>query len=157
MKKVNGDMVVGEIAEINGVATYYEKGKGVEAGLVEVDGYYYNAKANGVLATGKYYVWKGNGIVSSNNYFFAPDGKMLGVKIVNGEVITGEIAEMNGTLFYYVMGRGQQAGLLHIDGHYYFASTDGKLIVNQRYYVWKPNGLLPEASYNFNELGQLVQ
>ena len=81
---------------------------------------------------------------------------MFGLKVVDGKKVVGEIAEYNGELYYYENGKGVQAGLLYIDGYYYFASTNGKLIVNQRYYVWKTNDLLLETSYTFNERGQII-
>ena len=151
-KIVDGELVIGEI--VDGV--YYENGKPVQAGLIELDGYYYFAGTDGKIATGKTYVWKTNGITSEGHCYFDENGRMFGLKVVDGQKVVGEIAEFEGELYYYENGKGVAAGLMYIDGYYYFANTNGKLIVNQRYYVWKTNGLLLETHYTFNELGQIV-
>ena len=151
-KVVDGQLVIGEI--VDGV--YYENGKPVQAGLIELDGYYYFAGTDGKIATGKTYVWKTNGITSEGHCYFDENGRMFGLKVVDGQQVVGQIAEFEGELYYYENGKGVTAGLLYIDGYYYFANTNGKLIVNQRYYVWKTNGLLLETHYTFNELGQIV-
>ena len=127
------------------------------AGLIMVDGNYYYAGAEGKLAIGRHYVSKHNNLLTEGSYRFDETGRMYGIKVVDGQHVVGEIIEINGERYYYETGKGaNQAGLIYIDGHYYFAAAEGKLIVNQRYYVWKTNNLMPEQHYIFNELGQIV-
>ena len=152
----NGEIILGELVEKDGEKYIYSAGNAKAAGLIEIDGYYYFVGDNGLMATGRTYVWKPNGILPEGSYTFDAEGRMLGVKIVDGVQVKGEIVEIDGELYYYECGRGYAAGLLYRDGAYYFASDYGKLIVNQRYYVWKTNGLLLETTYTFDQTGKIV-
>ena len=159
MRSENGEIVAGEIVAENGGLYYYECGKTAMAGLVELDGYYYFADVGGVIVTGRKYVWKTNGIIPEQSCYFDAEGKMAGLKIVDGEKVVGEIIEIDGVRYYYENGAGVRKGIVYIDGYYYFANTDGKLVVNQKFYVWKEagNGLLAdELHYTFDELGRVI-
>ncbi|MBR5774049.1 MAG: hypothetical protein IKY44_04270, partial [Clostridia bacterium] len=145
----DGKMLNG-IVEKNGVLYYYNNGQPKMAGLVEIDGdYYFAGGANGEVTTNKItYVWKDNGIYLENaNCEFGADGKML-----NG------IVEKDGTLYYYVMGRPKMAGLINIDGDYYFAGgAKGEITVNKITYVWKDNGIaLDNANCEFGADGKML-
>ena len=127
---------------------YYVNGKPKMAGMIKIDDDYYFAAGDGKLITNKvYYNWKGNGLLPEGNYEFGPDGKML----------QGVIEKENGEYCYYVNGQPKMAGLIEIDGDYYFAGGDGNVIVNRQYYVWKSNGLLPEGNYEFGPDGKMIQ
>jgi len=157
IKVVDGETVVGEIVEeANGTLRYYETGKPTMAGLVLVDGYYYFADVNGVVATGRRYVWKPNGIISESSCYFDEDGKMLGVKVVDGETVLGQIVELDGVLYYYEYGQPTMAGFVEVDGDYYFADVNG-VVATGRKYVWKGNGIVPEGSYEFGEDGKAIE
>ena len=118
-KDTDGDGIV----EKDGTLYYYETGKPKMAGLVMVDGaYYFAGGANGEVSVNKVqYVWQDNGIKLENpNCEFGADGKML-----------DGIVNKNGTLYYYVMGRPKMAGLIEVDGAYYFAGgANGEISVN---------------------------
>ena len=138
------------IVEKNGTLYYYVKGRPRMAGLVEIDGDYYFANGvNGEIAVGKKtYVWKPNDIVLENaDCEFGADGKML-----NG------IVDKDGTLYYYVMGRPKMAGLINIDGDYYFANgAKGEIATNKVTYVWKPNDIVLEnAECEFGPDGKML-
>ena len=110
-----------------------------------------------MIRTGIKYVWKGNGIVPESMRHFDETGRMLGVKVVDGETILGEIAtDSNGTLRYYEMGQAKMAGFIELDGYHYFADEDG-LIATGNKYVWKGNGIVPEASYEFGKDGKALE
>jgi hypothetical protein len=66
------------------------------------------------------------------------------------------IVEKDGALYYYENGRTAAPGLIELDGYYYFVDWGGKLITNQKFYVWETNGLTLKMNYTFNELGQIV-
>ena len=137
------------IVNKNGTLYYYVMGRPKMAGLIEIDGdYYFAGGANGELAVSKVQnVWKANGISLSNpNCEFGADGKML-----NG------IVERDGKLYYYEMGKTKTAGLIQIDGDYYFAGgANGEITVNKKQYVWQSNGLLPEDNYEFGADGKML-
>ncbi len=143
----DGKMLDG-IVDKDGVLYYYVNGQPKTAGLVEIDGDYYFAggsKGELTLNSSKY-VWQGNGLLPEATYEFGPDGKML-----------DGIVEKEGVLYYYVQGKPKQAGLIEIDGDYYFAGgARGELSVNKTQYIWKSNGLLPEANYEFDAEGKMV-
>ena len=142
----DGKMLQG-IVEKDGTLYYYEMGKGYAAGLVCVDGdYYFAGGSKGEIITNQsYYVWQGNGIISESTREFGPDGKML-----------DGIVDKDGTLCYYEKGQPKMAGLICIDGEYYFAyGSKGEIIVNQTYYTWKTNDLLPEANREFGPDGKM--
>ena len=142
----DGKMLNG-IVDKDGVLCYYVMGRPKMAGLVEIDGDYYFAYGkNGEVAIGKTYVWETNGIALENaNCEFGADGKML-----NG------IVDKDGTLCYYVMGRPKMAGLVEIDGDYYFAYGNNGEVAIGKTYVWEANGLLPEGTYIFGENGKML-
>ncbi len=151
----NGRMYVNGIFEIDGVLYYYKNGLGTKAGMVIVDGYYYFAGDYGEIATGDFYVWQGNGIVSEATYRFADDGKMLGIKVVDGVTVKGEIVEIDGKLYYYDTGVAKKAGIVIVDGYYYFAGDYGEIATGD-FYVWKGNGIVPEATYKFADDGKML-
>ena len=49
------------------------------------------------------------------------------------------------------------AGLIEIDGSYYYVNSSCKVITNQRYWVNKTNGILPAGFYNFDAGGKMIQ
>ena len=143
----DGKMLDG-IVERDGNYYYYNMGKPEMAGLIEIDGDYYFAKnGDGLLVTDcTYYMWKANGIVPASDREFGPDGKML-----NG------IVERDGNYYYYNMGKPEMAGLIEIDGDYYFAkNSDGLIVTDQNYYIWKGNGILPESERLFGADGKML-
>ena len=80
---------------------------------------------------------------------------MLGVKVVDGETVLGEIITVNGTMYYYSMGKATAAGYVKLGDDYYFADVNG-VIATGRTYVWKTNGLVAEGSYEFGADGKAV-
>jgi glucan-binding YG repeat protein len=149
--KMIGSSATGELINKDGVDYYYEKGQKVNKGLVKLDGEFYYIITGGKVVKNKtHYVSVTNDYLPAGNYDFDADGKMI------GSSSTGEIVNRNGVLYYYENGVRVAKGLVYIDNHYYFASTNGRLAVNCTTNVWEANGLLIEGYYTFNELGQLV-
>ena len=73
-----------------------------------------------------------------------------GVKVRDG------IIYVNGKYIFYKDGSITFKGLFEFNGDYYYAKRTGELVVSQKYYVTKDNGLLPRASYTFDEMGRIV-
>jgi glucan-binding YG repeat protein len=67
------------------------------------------------------------------------------------------IIERDGGYYYYNTGKPEMAGMLLIDGDYYFAK-DGKgtLVTNRVSYNWKSNGLLPAGDYEYGPDGKML-
>ncbi len=145
----DGKMLNGIVEREDGVLCYYEKGVAKQAGLICIDGdYYFAGGAKGELTVNEYkYIWKDNGLLPAREYHFGPDGKML----------DGIVEREDGVLCYYEKGVAKQAGLICIDGDYYFAGgAKGELTVNEYKYIWKDNGLLPAREYHFGPDGKML-
>ena len=54
------------------------------------------------------------------------------------------------------MGQAKMAGLVEVDGSYYFAENAEGLCVTGKYYVWKGNGILSEGNYEFAADGKML-
>jgi len=126
---------------------YYENGVIVlGAGLIKLDGVYYYIRSNGSVATGNYYVNKPNGLLPAGYYDFAEDGKLI-LGGVNGSIVNG---------YYYKNGVLMEgAGLINLNDAYYYVRSNGA-VATGRYYVNKPNNLLPAGYYDFAEDGKLI-
>ena len=73
------------------------------------------------------------------------------------EVKNGIVAE-NGSLYYYVDGKLTAAGLIEIDGNYYYVKSSNCEVVHGRsYWITLTNGLLPAGQYTFDADGKMVK
>ena len=152
-----GDALKNGIVAENGSLYYYVNGELNYAGLIQIDGAYYYVRTSGELAHSRtYWITKTNGLMAEKSYTFASDGKM--VLGGSGEIDTsknGIVAE-NGSLYYYVDGVLTYAGLIKLDGEYYYVRTSGELVVDRSYWITKTNGLMAEGSYTFDGSGKIT-
>ena len=73
------------------------------------------------------------------------------------EVKNGIVSE-NGSLYYYVDGVLTGAGLIQLDGDYYYVKTSNCEVVHGRsYWVTLTNGLLPAGLYSFGADGKMIR
>ena len=146
----DGKMIVKNgLVEENGDLYYYVDGAKTAAGMIEWEGnYYYIASDLKAVKDAKHYIFadRANGFVSAGWYWFNADGTMF----LNG------IREENGTKYYYKDGVKNYAGLVKIDGDYYYVKSDCTVVCGRSYYVTKTNGLMPNATYIFDEDGKMV-
>ena len=144
----------GIVAE-DGSLYYYKDGLRTYAGLIEIDGSYYYVKTSGEVVHGRsYWITKTNGLMAERSYTFANDGKMLDPEIKD-TTKDGIVAE-NGSLYYYKDGVLNYAGLIEIDGSYYYVKTSGEVVHGRSYWITKTNGLMAERSYTFADDGRMV-
>ena len=140
----------------NGIVTegdakyYYIDGIRVHMGMFKLDGSYYYARSSGQLVTGREYYCErmGDSGLKEGLYAFDADGKLLLQK-------KGIVAE-NGSLYYYEYGVRTYAGLIEIDGRYYYVKTSGEVVHGRSYWITKTNGLMPERSYTFADDGKMI-
>ena len=146
------------IVSENGSLYYYVDGVLTGAGLIQLNGdYYYVKTSTGEVIHGKsYWVTATNGLMPVGKYTFDTDGKMIDPP-TPGPVKNGIVAE-NGSLYYYVDGVLTGAGLVQIDGDYYYVRTsNGEVIHGRSYWVTATNGLLPAGLYRFADDGKLIK
>ena len=136
------------IYEEDGAMYYYQFDEKVYAGLIELDGEYYYVNSSCKVVTGSYNVWKTNGLLDAGTYVFGADGKMI-KDVKNG------IYEENGVLYYYQNNEKTYAGLIELDGEYYYVNSSCKVVTGS-YNVWKTNGLLDAGTYMFGADGKMV-
>ena len=154
------------IVNEDGELYYYVNGVRFYAGLIQIDGdYYYVNSSCKVVTNQRYWVSKTNDLLPAGFYNFDVDGKMTDAPIPtpdpdpdpnpDPEVKNGIVNE-DGELYYYVNGVKTYAGLIQIDGDYYYVNSYCKVITNQRYWVSKTNDLLTAGFYNFGADGKMT-
>ena len=152
----------GIVAE-NGSLYYYENGVLTPAGLIELDGaYYYVRTSNCEVIHGRsYWITVTNDLLPIGLYEFGEDGRMLNPPEVQPgedepEVKNGIVAEF-GSLYYYVDGVLTPAGLIELDGKYYYVRTSNCEVVHGcSYWITVTNGLMPAGMYTFADDGKLI-
>ena len=166
----------GIVAE-NGSLYYYVDGVLTGAGLIRLNGdYYYVKTSNCEVVHGRsYWVTDTNGLLPAGPYTFGTDGKMINPPVVDPtpdpdpepeptpdpdptpDVKNGIVAE-NGSLYYYVDGVLTGAGLIRLNGDYYYVKTSNCEVVHGRsYWITDTNGLLPAGPYTFDADGKMVR
>lgn len=87
-----------------------------------------------------------------NSYTFDEDGKM----VLPDMSLNGIVKEDDENWYYYVNGVKTYAGLIQIDGDYYYVNSSFHVIHDQSYFISKTNGLMPNAAYQFDADGKMV-
>ena len=133
----------------NGVTRWINNGMLVwHAGLVKDGNDYRYFKRNGMVTSVETYVAKTNGLLKAAKYTFDAEGKLMKLK--------GLHEDLNGNLCYYVDYVKNYAGLVEVDGSYYYIASDLKAVKNCTYYVTKTNDLKPAGYYTFDADGKMV-
>ena len=146
----------GIVAE-DGTLYYYVDGVKVYAGLIKIDGdYYYVNSSCKVVTTSHYWVNRTNGLMAAGFYDFGADGKMIDPPVVKDPTKNGIVAE-DGTLYYYVDGVKSYAGLIEINGDYYYVNSSCKVVTTYHYWVNHTNGLMPAGFYDFGTDGKMIR
>ncbi len=146
-----GKMVLlnGIVKETEDTWYYYVDNAKTYAGLIEIDADYYYVRSNfQVVHDATYYVSKTNGLMDAGYYTFDSDGKMV--------VLNGIVQETEDTWYYYVNGSKTYAGLIEIDGDYYYVRTNCEVVHDCEYYISKTNDLMSQGYYTFDEEGKMV-
>ena len=150
----DGKLKNGIVAE-NDSLYYYLNGALHYAGLIEIDGSYYYVRTSGEVVHGRsHWITKTNGLMSERSYQFAEDGRMIDPEIK--DTSKDGIVQENDSLYYYRDGVRYYAGLIEIDGSYYYVRTSGEVVHGRNYWITKTNGLMPEKSYTFDDNGRMT-
>lgn len=141
------------IVEEDGVLHYYVNGTLTYAGLIKIgdDYYYVNSKCEVVRDCDYYITWT-HDLKPQGKYHFDADGKLTGsvAPLKNG------IYEEDGSLYFYRNGERAYAGLIQIDGDYYYVRSTCEVVHDRSYYVYWTHGLMPEGYYNFDSAGRMI-
>ena len=133
----------------NGITRWINNGMLVwHVGLVKDGDDYRYFKRNGMVTSVETYVAKTNGLLKAAKYTFDAEGKLMKLE--------GLHEDLNGNLCYYVDYVKNYAGLVEVDGSFYYIASDLKAVKNCTYYVTKTNGLKPAGYYTFDVDGKMV-
>ena len=133
----------------NGVTRWINNGMLVwHAGLVKDGDDYRYFKRNGMVTSVETYVAKTNDLLPAAKYTFDAEGKLMKLE--------GLHEDLNGNLCYYVDYVKNYAGLVEVDGSFYYIASDLKAVKNCTYYVTKTNGLKDAGFYSFDADGKMV-
>ena len=133
----------------NGVTRWINNGMLVwHAGLVKDGDDYRYFKRNGMVTGVETYVAKTNGLLKAAKYTFDAEGRLMKLE--------GLHEDLNGNLCYYVDYVKNYAGLVEVDGSFYYIASDLKAVKNCTYYVTKTNDLKPAGYYTFDADGKMV-
>ena len=134
---------------------YYIDGIRVHKGMFKLGEDYYYAKRDGKLAVSEtYYCQRNNGLLPDGYYTFDADGKITNPP--QQDLKKNGIVEEDGSLFYYENGFRTYAGLIEIDGSFYYVRTNGEVVHGRSYWITKTNGLMSERSYQFADDGKML-
>ena len=125
-------------------------------GLMKIDGYYYYASTStgAFVRNQSYWVSKTNGLLKEGIYTFDEMGRI--VFPTEPEKKNGFVSE-NGGLYYYENGVLTGAGLIKVDGSYYYVRTStGEVICGRSYWVTATNDLMPVGRYTFDSDGKMI-
>ena len=146
----DGKMLQGIVVKEDGTY-YYEMGKPFAAGWVKDGDDYYVFDTDGKAMVGKN--WVGSYLTQTSkdpyktgNFVFDQDGKLA-----NG------VAQVGDEWYYCEAGVGKEAGLVCIDGQYYYADKGGKLATGRIWVGTYPShGLIPRGYYEFGADGLML-
>ena len=125
-------------------------------GLMQIDGdYYYARTSTGAFVRNQsYWVSKTNDLLEEGIYNFDNEGRIVFPE--EQEKKNGIVSE-NGSLYYYVDGVLTGAGLIQLNGDYYYVKTStGEVIHGKSYWVTATNGLMPVGKYTFDADGKMI-
>lgn len=159
----------------DGSLFYYENGVRTYAGLIEIDGNYYYVRTSGELAHDVWY-WptKTNGLMeTTKQYYFDSNGVMQDPPFEEekpeepkpeepkpeepGEPVKSGIYAEDGSLYYYENGVRTYAGLIEIEGNYYYVRTSGELAHDVWYWPTKTNGLMETTKQYYFDSNGIMQ
>ena len=133
----------------NGITRWINNGMLVwHAGLVKDGDDYRYFKRNGMVTSVETYVAKTNGLLKAAKYTFDAEGRLMKLE--------GLHEDLNGNLCYYVNYVKNYAGLVEVDGSFYYIASDLKAVKNCTYYVTKTNDRKPAGYYTFDADGKMV-
>ena len=154
-----GKMIkTGFVAGGNGCTYYYEDLVRIKGFTKVGEDYYFFNAGSGVMQC-DVTLWVGGSNpygITSGYYYFRADGTMLIPDMENG---VKEIVEIGGSLYFVIDGVTMKGGLYELDGEYYYAQTNGKLVVSNAIWISTFNDLIAPGSgyFAFDAEGKMIK
>ena len=140
----------------NGGIYHYVDGQLSYAGLIWVDGYFYYVRTStgAVVTDCMYWITYPNGYMDQGNYWFDEEGRMVDPPVV---ILKNGFYNENGGIYHYVDGELSKAGLIYVDGYFYYVRTSsGEVVTNGSYWCTYTNDLVEPGIYWFDEKGHMI-
>ena len=119
----------------------------------EIDGNTYGFDLNGYRYEGLKAIRESNA-THYDLYVFSDEGVCLG--LYEGTE-TGLLTQGDGTKVYVVEGKPTHAGLVEVDGDYYYIGSNCQPVTGSRYIYWTyANGLVEPGEYEFDTDGKMI-
>ncbi len=144
----NRVLIRGDLCTDEQGSRYYWAGALVKNRWFSLDEKRYYAMSDGCLATGLQWV-------------LTPEGEAYAGFVFDDAGVFCE--DLNGLYYldsdiYYIQDGAllEEAGLVYVDGYYYFFPGESYAVKNTGYWVYKTNGILPEGLYYFDNQGHMI-
>ena len=138
--------------------TYYYDNLVLAKGLTKIgdDYYFFNAGSGKMSVNATLWVDGNNEYgIETGYYTFQEDGTMY----IPDPEATKQIVEENGKLYFTIGGVKQTNGLNELNGEYYYANSNGELVVNETIWISAFNDLMDPGSgyFAFDAEGKLIK
>ena len=150
----NGVMQIDGFVHV-GNDTYYYANRKLVTGFTKIgDNYYFFNKSSGKMyKDANMWVGKNTYGVKPGMYYFDADGKMV---VPNLETGVRKIVGENGNLYFTIDGARMYNGLYELEGAYYYALSNGQLVVDDVAYIDAEPLKDGEGWYGFDANGKLI-
>ena len=116
---------------------------------VEQDGNWYYIERQYVAVSGGFFWVRSIEGGETTCYLFGDDAKLR-------TDLSGLYHDGDDTYLLDEGERIQEAGLVYIDGYYYYFASNAKAVKSRTYWPSKTNGLLPMGPYEFDDQGRMI-
>ena len=150
----DGVMQINGFVTVNGGTYYHEKGTLVK-GFAKIgdDYYFFNKETGKMYKNADMWVGKNTYGVEPGMHYFGADGKMVIPDMVKGEK---KIVTEDGKLYFTIDGARMYSGLYELEGAYYYALSNGQLVVDDVAYIDAEPLKDGEGWYGFGADGKLI-
>ena len=150
----NGVMQIDGFGHV-GNDTYYYANCALVKGFTKIgeDYYFFNAGSGKLYKDANMWVPANDYGVKPGMHYFGADGKMVIPDMVNGEK---KIVTEDGKLYFTIDGARMYSGLYELEGAYYYALSNGQLVVDGVAYIDAKPLKDGEGWYGFDAGGKLI-
>ena len=151
----NGVLQINGFVEVNGDMYYYYENCTLAKGFTKIgnDYYLFNAGSGKMYKDATMWVPANSYGIEPGMYYFGVGGKMVVPNLENG---VKKIVNENGNLYFTIDGARMYSGLYELEGAYYYALSNGQLVVNGVAYIDAKPLKDGEGWYGFDADGKLI-